>query len=113
RPGPRGSLMWRLIAALLVLARPILARRQNHLLGRRREVGGAGAMTRALVMAATSGLVDHVRSSFTLPAGGAGWRGPMSRLPWASGLPFLSVHSRAPQAHLCSRCTSQSSADRP
>src|SRR5207249_3055254 len=32
------------------LRRPILARRQNHLLGRRREVGGAGAMTRALVM---------------------------------------------------------------
>jgi hypothetical protein len=29
----------------------ILARRQCHLLGSRREVGGAGAMTRALVMA--------------------------------------------------------------
>jgi hypothetical protein len=31
----------------LALARPIPARRRNHLLGLRREVGGAGAMTRA------------------------------------------------------------------
>jgi hypothetical protein len=42
-------------SALRLRAR-IPARRQNHLLGRSREVGGAGSMARALVMLDTSTL---------------------------------------------------------
>ena len=41
----------------------ILARRQNHLLGHRREVGGAGSMARAFVMAGEEDYAGNIAQS--------------------------------------------------
>jgi len=68
-------LMLVFMACSLALARPILARHQNHLLGSRREVGSASSMARAFVMADRGGYIT--RASYG------------SRLTWRITLRYL------------------------